>query len=82
MDLLEALHDSPQPPTRLASAANMPYDRLQPMLEDLERRGVVRLRPMPDGKGRIAELTDRGRMLLYELRRLRKVLEDFGLDLL
>lgn len=81
-DILEAVDGAPQNPTRLATVANLPYDRLQPILEDLEARGMIRVTPAPDGKGRIVELTERGRVLLSEIRRLRKILEDFGLDVL
>ncbi|MCE4611328.1 MAG: hypothetical protein F7B17_05090 [Desulfurococcales archaeon] len=81
-DILEAVDNAPQNPTRLATIANLPYDRLQPILRDLEARGVVTVTPAPDGKGSIVELTEKGRVLLWEIRRLRKVLEDFGLDIL
>jgi predicted transcriptional regulator len=81
MDVLEALDGAPQPPTRVATAANLPYDRLQPILEELAEKGLVELKPSPEGRGRVAALTERGRRLLYEMRRLRKLLEDFGLDI-
>lgn len=77
-DVLEAIesHEG-APATRLASYANMAYDRLSSLLEVLEERGLVER--LPGGGYR---LTGRGRELLRELRRLRRVLDDFGLELL
>jgi predicted transcriptional regulator len=83
VDILERISEEPVTPTRLATTANLPYDRLQPILEELAARGIVVFEAQKGNpRARMVTLTDRGRRLLYELRRLRRVLTDFGLDLL
>lgn len=84
MDILEALEEEgPMPPTRLATHANMPYDRLAPLLAELEEKGVIEVEEVSASpKTRTARLTSKGRELLRELRRLKRVLVDFGLDLI
>ncbi|MEB3851004.1 MAG: hypothetical protein LRS49_00280 [Desulfurococcales archaeon] len=78
VDVLSALADrGPMPPTRLATASNLPYDRLRPILEALEARGLVRLSSM--GGRRLVELTPEGLRALEELRRVSGLLRDLGL---
>ena len=74
-DALETIarHEG-EPATRLATEANMAYDRMRRLLDTLEQRGLV------ERSGRGYRLTSRGRELLHELRRLRRLLEDLGLD--
>lgn len=80
IDVLSALAaEGPMPPTRLATAANLPYDRLQAILESLEARGLVRVFAHGDGRARLAEITPEGRKALAELRRVRGLLRDLGL---
>ncbi len=83
MDILEALaEEGPMPPTRLATYANLPYDRLAPILQSLEDKGLVEVREAgTNPKTRTATITRKGLDLLRELRRLKKVLLDFGLDI-
>ena len=82
-DILEALDGEVLTPTRLATAANLPYDRLQPILDELIERGLVaRRRVESNPRANELVLTERGREVLRELRRLKSVLRDFGLDLL
>lgn len=82
-DILDALSEEPTTPTRLATLANMPYDRLQPMLEELESKGLVSLEhDRGNPRARVVVITAKGRLLLDELRRVRKVLRDFGLPIL
>ncbi len=82
-DILEALSEEPTTPTRLATVANLPYDRLQPLLAELESKGVVRTVENPSNpRSRTVYVTDKGLQLLAELRRLRRVLRDFGLTLI
>ena len=80
MSVLEAIErEGPLPPTRLATYANMPYDRLRRLLGDLEERGIVRVEPSGDGRSFTVDLTSKGRQVLGELRRLRRLLGDLGL---
>ena len=81
LDILEALTRGPQPPTRLATAANLPYDRLAAILGDLERAGVVRVESL-EGRTRVVSLTRKGLTLYSELSRLRRLIRDLGLDIL
>ena len=77
-DVLEAVASHPgAPATRLATYANMPYDRFSRLLRELMGKGLVEEDPLGGYR-----LTGKGRMLLAELRRLRRLLEDMGLDIL
>ncbi len=81
LDILEALNsENGVTPTRLATMANLPYDRLQPILGELVEKGLVEA--FRNGRSTRLALTPKGFRLLQELRRLRRVLLDFGLDFL
>lgn len=81
LDVLEAVaSEDGLTPTRLSTKANLPYDRLQPLLELLLSRRVIEARE--DGRSTRLTLTAKGYRLLEELRRLRRVLRDFGLEVL
>lgn len=74
-DLLEAVEAHPEaPPTRLAQYVNTSYDRLSRLLDELESRGLV------SRSSRGYSLTPEGRRLLRELKRLRRIITDFGLE--
>ncbi len=80
-DILEALSvEEGIPPTRLATIANLPYDRLQPILWELVEKGLVEA--SKNGRSTRLSLTPKGFRLLKELRRIKKILLDFGLDIL
>lgn len=80
VDVLSALEaEGPMTPTRLATAANLPYDRLQSILGALESRGLVRVESQGGGRSRVAVITPEGRRALAELRRVRRLLRDLGL---
>lgn len=81
LDILEALARGPQPPTRLATAANLPYDRLAAILEELERAGLVSVEEV-DERSRLARLTGKGFKVYGELSRVRRLVRDLGLDIL
>lgn len=81
LDVLEAIAaEELVTPTRLATIANMPYDRLQPIVEDLLVKGIVEA--LEDGRSRRLRLTRKGYTLVQELRRLKRLLRDFGLEIL
>ncbi|MGC8583753.1 MAG: winged helix-turn-helix domain-containing protein [Thermoproteus sp.] len=72
-DVLSALEPGCSNPTRLATEANLAYDRLSKLLEELERRGLVRR-----GAGEVC-MTREGARFLSEYRRWRSFLDAFGL---
>jgi len=84
MDILETLEEEgPMPPTRLATHVNMPYDRLATILETLAEKELVAIQDAEENqRTKLAAITEKGRELLAELRKLRKVLLDFGLDII
>jgi len=58
-------------PTELARRVDTTKQALNPLLNDLERWGYIRREPDPeDGRGRVIELTERGRALLETSRAL------------
>lgn len=79
VDILDTLAHDPTNPTRLATLVNMPYDRLKPIVRELEAKGIIR--SVKSERSTILELTPKGIELLKELKRLKKVLQDFGLSL-
>ena len=82
LDILSALAKyADQPASRIAMYANLPYDRLKPLLDDLESKGLIE-RVENDPKTVRYRLTPKGYTLLRELQRLRRLLEDFDLDVL
>jgi len=66
--------------TELSLMVKLSYDRLKSILEDLSERGLLILeRSKNEHKSLIIKLTPDGDRLLEELRRLKKLLEDYGL---
>jgi len=77
-DVLAVLEErGPQPLSRLGTYANLPYDRLRRLVEELERRGLVRV--SRSSSSLIVEIAPLGVELLEELRRLERLLRDLGL---
>lgn len=72
-DVLSALELKCLNPTRLATEANLAYDRLAKLLDDMEKRGLV--------KRELGEvcITKEGLRFLEEYKRWRSFLEAFGL---
>ena len=66
------------PATRVATANGLAYDRLMNLVEDLQAKGIL-LVDSEEGRKNL-RVTSRGLELLNELRRLRRVIRDFGLD--
>lgn len=77
MSVLSALESEEMPPTQLATAVNMPYDRLKRLLDELEARGLVGSKE--SGRSKAYYLTEKGLHVLSELRRIRRILEEYGL---
>ena len=81
LDILSALaKHGDQPASRIAMYANLPYDRLRPLLDSLESKGLIER--VGSTKTVRYRLTPKGYTLLRELQRLRRLLEDFDLDVL
>jgi predicted transcriptional regulator len=77
LDILEELSKEPQNPTKLAAAVNMPYDRLKKLLDELVERGLVTYREQ--SRIRIYSLTAEGYRVYEELKKVKKILQDYGL---
>lgn len=76
-DILEALQaHGPMPPTKIATYANLPYDRLRIILASLEANKLIE----KDDHGRY-KITDQGHKALTTLRQTRKLLENLGFKL-
>lgn len=60
-------------PTRVAASANLPFDRLQQYVAELQAAGLL-------DPGEPPRLTQKGRQFLDEYRRWSRVLSTFGLD--
>ena len=78
IDVLEALAREEMPASRVCEAANMPYDRLKPLLDRLEKHGLVRVRTV--SRSRVYGITSRGLRELERLRRAHATLRSLGLE--
>jgi len=81
LDVLDNLARYPDAPlTKIALYSNLPYDRLIKILDLLESKNLLQ---KIDDNNRISYVfTEKGRILLKEMKRLRHILNDFGLDIL
>lgn len=81
IEVLEALSQrSELHATELSLMVRLSYDRLKSILEDLNGKGLLILkRSDNEHRSLIVKLTSEGDRLLEELRRLKKLLEDYGL---
>ncbi|MEM1612105.1 MAG: winged helix-turn-helix domain-containing protein [Desulfurococcaceae archaeon] len=67
-------------PTKISLKVNLSYDRVKKILNDLIERGLVKMQPLDDRKGAaVITLTPKGVELLLELKKLKSLLEDYGL---
>ena len=75
-DILKTLEElGPMPPTRLATYANLPYDRLRLFLDSLKAKGYVE--ETDDG----VKITEEGRRALEKLKEAKKLMEYLGFKL-
>lgn len=65
--------------TRIATGTGLAYDRLSRLLEELDSKGIVKVRS-EDGR-KVVEITGKGVKLLEYIQKLSSVTRDFGLDL-
>ncbi len=80
MDVLEVLaRKGEEPPSKIATYANLSYDRLQKLLAELEAKEIVER--VTTSERTLYRLTSRGYRLLTELKKIKKLLGDFGLDI-
>jgi Predicted transcriptional regulator len=76
-DILKALSEEPQNPTKLTTTVNMPYDRLKKLLDELVEKGLLQYEEY--GRVRMYSLSREGARVYEELKKVRKVLQDYGL---
>lgn len=67
-----------RPASRLCEEANMPYDRLKPILDQLEKKGLVTYRK--EGKARIYRITKEGLSALRKLEEAYSILKAVGIE--
>lgn len=80
VDLLTAVRDEEHAGvTRLLFLANLSHDRLKEYLDELDQRGWVSREV--DGNRTLWQLTEQGRATLIELRKVQRLMADFGLGL-
>lgn len=65
--------------TEIIREANIPYERLAPILDRLTERGYIR--PVDRGNRKYYTLTPNGYKLMQELRKLKHLIEELGLGL-
>ena len=65
--------------SQISLEANLAYDRMMKLLEELEEKGLVEIR---EAKGRkIVFITSKGRELYMHLARVKGILSDFGISI-
>ncbi len=74
--LSELEREGEMPASRLATYVNMPYDRLRPLLEQLEERGYLASRR--EGRSAFYRLTAEGQAALSKLREAYELLRSMG----
>ena len=67
-------------PTRILYGANLSHERLVRYLTEMEEKGLVERLTDEDGRSKYA-ITDRGRRLLREIRKIEEFLRAFGLEI-
>ncbi len=65
--------------TRLATVTGLAYDRLVSIIEELSNKGLVQVRI--EDKNKIVYITREGYKLLSRLRDVKRLLEDFGIEI-
>ena len=67
-------------PTRILYGANLSHERMMRYLAEMEEKGLVRRVELEERRVRY-EITDRGRRLLREMRKMEEFLRAFGLEI-
>ncbi len=75
-DVIEILAREPINPTKLSMLVNMPYDRLKRLLDELVDKGIIRYEEQ--GRSKIYILTSQGYKLSEELKKIKRILKDYG----
>ena len=81
-DILAVLAEEGGPvgPTRILYGANLSHERLVRYLAEMEEKGLVERLEGEEGRARYV-ITERGRRLLREMRRIEEFLQAFGLEI-
>ncbi|MEM0000347.1 MAG: winged helix-turn-helix domain-containing protein [Desulfurococcaceae archaeon] len=81
LEMLEVINEEGEiNPTKLSLKVNLSYDRVKRILNELAEKGLLMTVPSDERKGSVViALTPKGANLLRELRRLKSLLEDYGL---
>lgn len=70
---------SEQTTTRILYEANLPYNRLAPFLEELERIGFITKKEVEGRK--LFSLSEKGKKYVQEYERFKRLSEAFGLNI-
>jgi predicted transcriptional regulator len=76
LDILECLNDEPEVLSKLATCANLPYDRAKNIVDKMVEKGYLERRE--DGK---LEIKPQGTKALKKLRELKDMMEALGFKL-
>jgi predicted transcriptional regulator len=76
-EIIDILSKETLNPTKLAMLVNMPYDRLKKLLEELIEKGIIQFEEQ--GRSKVFMLTPQGYKLYEELKKVRKILKDYGI---
>ena len=78
ISILEAILNEEMATSRIGEYANMPYDRLKPILDELEEKNFVTFKVV--GKAKIYRITSDGINALNRLREAYRILKNLGLE--
>ena len=67
-------------PTRILYGANLSHERMMRYLAEMEEKGLIERLAGEEGRARYV-ITERGRRLLREMRRIEEFLQAFGLEI-
>ena len=82
VDILSVIAEEGGPvgPTRILYGANLSHERLVRYLAEMEEKGLIERLTGEEGRVRYA-ITNKGRRLLREIRRIEEFLQAFGLEI-
>lgn len=79
-DILKTVNEEGKTPiTRIMYGARLPYDRLDSILNDLMKKGLIK--KIDDNERKYYVITEKGIKLLDEIERLEKILDRLGFEI-